>query len=67
MRSFDALEFLAGKRRTILLGGMAVILHGLSRLTKDFDVWQDLLPDPRTWASDVSAGREQLDFIKTVR
>jgi hypothetical protein len=53
MRALDALEFLAGKRRTILLGGVAVILHGLSRLTKDFDVWQDPLPDPITWASGV--------------
>jgi hypothetical protein len=53
MRALDALEFLAGKRRTVLLGGAAVILHGLSRYTKDFDVWQDPLPDAKTWARGV--------------
>ena len=53
MRAPDALEFLAGKRRTVLLGGAAVILHGLSRLTKDFDVWLDPLPDAKAWASGV--------------
>ena len=41
----EAVAFLAGKRRTVLLGGMAVILHGLSRNTKDYDIWLDPLPD----------------------
>jgi hypothetical protein len=46
MRALDAPEFLAGERRTILLGEAAVILHGLSRLTKDFDVWYFFLAFP---------------------
>jgi hypothetical protein len=38
----------------VLLGGAAVILHGLSRLTKDFDIWQDPLPDPKSWATAIA-------------
>jgi hypothetical protein len=30
----DALEFLASRRRTVLMGGAAVILHGLNRMTR---------------------------------
>jgi hypothetical protein len=30
---------LADLHRVILLGGMAVIAHGRSRHTKDFDIW----------------------------
>ena len=41
MTSQEAVGFLASKRRTVLLGGMAVILHGLSRNTKDYDIWLD--------------------------
>ena len=37
----------------MLLGGAAVILHGLSRGTKDFDIWLDPNPDPDTWAQPI--------------
>jgi hypothetical protein len=49
MTAQEAVAFLASKRRTVLLGGMAMILHGLSRNTKDYDIWLDPLPDAQTW------------------
>ena len=39
MTAQEAVVFLANRRRVVLLGGMAVILHGLSRSTKDYDIW----------------------------
>ena len=53
MTSQEAVAFLAGKRRTVLLGGLAVILHGLSRNTKDYDIWLDPLPDVVAWAEPI--------------
>ena len=53
MTAQEAVAFLAGKRRTVLLGGMAMILHGLSRNTKDYDIWLDPLPDAQTWAAAI--------------
>jgi hypothetical protein len=32
---------------------MAVILHGLSRSTKDYDIWLDPLPDVQSWAAPI--------------
>ena len=49
MKAKDAVTFLCERRRTLLLGGMAVILHGLSRTTKDIDIWMDPLPDAEVW------------------
>ena len=46
---------LAAEYRVLLLGGLAVIHHGLSRLTKDADVWLDPLDSPKAW-SDVLLG-----------
>ena len=34
MTAPEALAFLARERRTVLLGGVAVILHGMNRSTK---------------------------------
>jgi hypothetical protein len=53
MTSQEAVAFLASKRRTVLLGGLAVILHGLSRNTKDCDIWLDPLPDVQSWAAPI--------------
>jgi hypothetical protein len=53
MTAQEAVAFLASKRRTVLLGGMAVILHGLSRNTKDYDIWLDPLPDVQSWAAPI--------------
>jgi hypothetical protein len=53
MTAQEAVEFLAGERRAVLLGGLAVILHGLSRNTKDYDIWLDPLPDVQAWAAPI--------------
>jgi hypothetical protein len=44
------LRKLTRTRRVILLGGLAVIAHGLSRATKDADVWLEPLDSPEDWA-----------------
>ncbi len=49
----DLVAELAQKRRTVLLGGLAVILHGLNRNTKDIDIWLDPSPDADAWASSI--------------
>jgi hypothetical protein len=48
-RAQEAVEFFASERRTVLLDSMVVILHGLSRNTKDYDIWLDPLPDVQAW------------------
>jgi hypothetical protein len=53
MTAREAVTFLAGKRRAVLLGGMAVILHGLNRSTKDYYIWLDPLPEPEAWAGAI--------------
>ena len=42
---------LATRSRVLLLGGMAVIAHGLDRKTKDVDVWLDPMPDLEQWTA----------------
>lgn len=53
MKAQEAIEFLAKRNRTLLLGGMAVILHGMSRTTKDIDIWLDPDPGVVSWATTV--------------
>ena len=44
--------------RVLLLGGLAVIAHGLARATKDADVWLDPLASTEAWAGALfEAGR----------
>jgi hypothetical protein len=43
----------------VLLGGAAVILHGMNRSTKDFDIWMDPDPDADTWAAPIAHLLEQ--------
>lgn len=45
------LEDLASHRRVLLLGGLAVIAHGLSRATKDADVWLEPGDSPDAWSA----------------
>lgn len=45
MKAKAVVDSLANRRNTLLMGGMAVILHGLSRTTKDIDIWVDPKPD----------------------
>ncbi len=51
----DFIKTLAAKHRVLLLGGMAVIAHGLSRPTKDSDIWLDPLDSPDEWAAELAA------------
>ena len=42
---------LTRRHRVVVLGGLAVIAHGLSRATCDGDVWLDPMTDSAQWAS----------------
>lgn len=53
MKTEAAIEFLAKHNKVLLLGGMAVILHGLSRTTKDIDIWLDPTPGIEPWAVSI--------------
>ena len=41
----------ATRQRVVVIGGLAVIAHGLSRPTKDGDAWLDPLGSPASWAA----------------
>ena len=41
----------ACRQRAVVIGGLAVIAHGLSRPTKDGDAWLDPLDSPGAWAT----------------
>ena len=62
-----AIEFLARKRRAILLGGAAVILHGLSRATKDFDIWLDPYPEAKVWSEAIEKLLEAERSLQALR
>lgn len=46
----DFLDHLIARHRVILIGGLAVIAHGLSRHTKHADVWLDPMDSSASWA-----------------
>ncbi|HCN30766.1 MAG TPA: hypothetical protein DIT64_19000 [Verrucomicrobiales bacterium] len=54
---------LSAKHRVVLLGGMAIISHGLSRKTKDVDIWLDPMNTAAAWAA---ALKECLDVFSGV-
>jgi hypothetical protein len=45
---------IAADYRVILLGGLAVIAHGLSRSTMDADVWLEPMDSAGTWFNEES-------------
>ncbi len=47
----DFVDHLAQQRRVIVLGGLAVISHGLSRSTKDADIWLEPMATASEWAA----------------
>ncbi len=49
----DTVRRLAEQRRVIVLGGIAVMMHGFQRTTKDVDLWLDPLQDERRWADSL--------------
>jgi hypothetical protein len=52
-QSEDVLKTLAGRGRVLLLGGMAVVAHGLARFTRDVDVWLEPFDTAQQWAGRV--------------
>lgn len=46
-------EELASRHRVLVIGGLAVIAHGLNRPTMDADVWLEPLDSPSAWANAV--------------
>lgn len=53
------IELLTQQRRVLLLGGLAVVAHGLSRGTKDADVWMEPCQSPDEWLAAIQAAVEQ--------
>lgn len=46
---------LAEHGRILLLGGLAIIAHGLSRATRDADIWLEPFTDARQWSAHLAA------------
>jgi hypothetical protein len=44
---------LASQQRVLVIGGLAVIAHGLNRPTMDADIWLEPLDSPSMWADAV--------------
>ncbi len=49
----DVIARLASQERVVMIGGLAVIAHGLSRPTKDVDVWLDPTKGAQNWLSSI--------------
>lgn len=49
----DLVRRLAADHRVVILEGVAVITHGLSRNTQDLDVWLDPMESPDVWCAVV--------------
>lgn len=47
------IDSLASRHRVLVLGGMAVIAHGLSRTTVDADIWLEPMNDIASWCDAV--------------
>ena len=52
---------LAARRRVIMLGGMAIIAHGLGRKTKDIDVWLEPMGSSEEWAAFLAGVISEFD------
>ena len=53
--SAQIIEALAARYRVLVLGGMAVIAHGLSRTTEDSDIWLDPMESVTIWCGELRA------------
>lgn len=49
------IDELSRRHRVVMLGGLAVIAHGLSRQTKDADIWLEPMESAALWASAIEA------------
>lgn len=54
-KASEIIERLAAQQRVLILGGIAVIAHGLSRTTEDADVWLDPMESIENWCNVVRA------------
>lgn len=54
------IDQLTPKHRVVIIGGVAVIGHGLSRHTKDADVWLEPMPSAVEWAKAVEEVSKQI-------
>ncbi len=54
----------ATRQRAVLIGGLAVIAHGLSRPTKDGDAWLDPLGSADEWARVLIETLHEFDGLK---
>ena len=51
----------------LLLGGLAVIAHGLSRATKDADIWLEPMPSADEWAASLMAVWAEFPSLRLAR
>ena len=58
----DVIKDLALERRVLVLGGIAVIIHGLARATKDVDIWMEPGRDAAEWSSILRTFIERQDL-----
>lgn len=58
---------LAMKRRVLLLGGLAVVRHGLPRYTKDADIWLEPLKSPNAWAEQLADSLTRFPEVTLMR
>ncbi len=49
LKSHDVVRLLAAEHRVVVLGGIAVVLHGLHRTTKDVHIWIDPQKNANLW------------------
>ncbi len=61
------LRRLTGERRVLLLGGLAVIAHGLSRATKDADIWLEPMASADEWAGVLTAAWADFSDLRLTR
>ncbi|HEX8297487.1 MAG TPA: hypothetical protein VF593_14370, partial [Chthoniobacteraceae bacterium] len=58
VRVHEVIRALARNHRVLLLGGHAMIFHGLDRPTIDSDVWLDPAEDAEAWTQNLAASVE---------
>ena len=56
----DLIRVLTAKHRVLMLGGLAVIAHGLARKTKDVDVWLEPMPSAADWSESLHQAVKQI-------
>jgi hypothetical protein len=60
------LELLTSDKRAVLIGGLAVIAHGLSRGTKDADIWLEPMEEAEDWLLTIENAIQKYPLPLTV-